>query len=89
MGDDKIKLVDAKGLRKYFGLMFRTRKTKPLVFNFETDVNYSLHSLFVFFDFEILFFDSENNLIERRIIKPFTWKIKCSKPYRRIIEIHI
>ena len=89
MGTNKVKFIEARGIKKYLGLMFRTRKTNPLIFNFDSDVDYSLHSLFVFFDFEILFVDSENKIIERRIIKPFTWKIKCKKPYRKIIEIPI
>jgi hypothetical protein len=75
----------AKGLRKYMGLMFRTSKTSPLVFNFNHQVFYPIHSYFVFFPFMArwTFQDGE---IERRIIFPFQDNIKPSHSFIKLEE---
>ncbi len=79
----------AKGIRKYFGLMFRTKKTEPLVFYFTDPISIPIHSLFVFFNFRVMWFDKNENLIEQRIIKPFQFNIKPSKPFSKLIEVPI
>lgn len=76
----------ARGLRKYLGLMFRTSKTQPLLFEFEKDVDIKVHSWFVFFDFKIIWFDKRDRCIETKIVKPFS-VVRCSKPFRKFVEI--
>jgi len=78
-----------KGINKYFGLMFRTKKTKPLLFKFKKPVLIPIHSLFVFFKFKAYWFDVEGLLIEARTIKPFQINIKPSKPFSELIEMPI
>ena len=75
--------------RKAFGLMFRTKKTDNLLFEFNNDVKISLTSLFVFFPFLVLWLDDRNRVIEYRIIKPFVFKINAKNNFRKIVEIPI
>lgn len=82
-----MKLV--KGINKYLGLMFRTRKTDPLIFYFNKPVLIPIHSLFVFFSFKAMWFDEKGILIESRIVKPFRINIKPSKPFSKLIEVPI
>lgn len=80
-------MKEAKGLRKIFGLMFRSKETEPLEFKFDKDVWHDIHSIFVFFNFLIVWFDKDDKLISWHIVEPFTYSIKPPKPYRRFIEI--
>ena len=82
-----MKAARAHGLRKMTGLMFRTRKTKPLVFEFKNDVHLAIHSFFVFFDFRAIWLDADNKIIEQRTVKPFSISVKPKKPFRKLIEI--
>ena len=82
--------IDVKRLRKWemgIGLMFRTRKTKNLLFAFNKDKFISLTACFVFFPFLVLWLDDENRVIEKRVIYPFELRIFPKKSFRSIIEI--
>ena len=85
----KLKLAGKKvrGFEKLIGLMFRTRKTMPLVFEFKKDVRTSIHSMFVFFPFKVIWFDKDDNVVEERVVKPFRAFVRPKKPFRRFIEI--
>ena len=78
--------IKAKGIRKYTGLMFRTRKTAPLIFEFNHQVHYPIHSYFVFFPF-IAKWTFQNGEIERRIVFPFDNNIKPSHSFIKLEEI--
>jgi len=81
-----IKKVNTFG--KFLGLMFRSaKKSKNLLFEFEKNTSTSFHSCFVFFPFLILWLDSNNEVIEYKIVKPFTFKVSCSKKFKKCIEI--
>ena len=82
-----IKARKVLGIERVFGLMFRTRKTKPLLFEFEKDVMLGIHSFFIFFPFTAVWLDKNNKIIEQRVIKPFTFTVKPKKPFRKLIEI--
>ena len=47
------------------GLMFRTKKTMPCVFEFKKSVNFKISSLFVFFDFVAVWIDEKGKTIEK------------------------
>lgn len=81
-------MKQANGLRKYTGLMFRTRKTEPLIFDFDEPINLPIHSWFVFFPFTAIWYDGEEE-IEQRIIQPWQSNIKPDKPFTRLVEIPI
>ena len=76
-----------KGLGMVLGLMFRTRKTRPLIFEFKKDTRMAIHSLFVFFPFHAVWLDKNNRIIEQRKVKPFTLFVRPKKPFRKLIEI--
>ena len=63
---------EVKGINKYIGLMFRTRRTQPLVFKFDSERIISIHSLFVFFPFMATWLNKKGEIVEQEIIKPFT-----------------
>lgn len=77
-------------LGKMLGLMFsKIEKSDILLFEFDSNVNKSIHSFYVFFDFLAVWLDQNNNIIETKIIKPWTVKVYCKKEYRKLIEIPI
>lgn len=82
--------VDAKkvsSLGKFSGLMFRTRRTRNLLFDFGREVNASFHSYFVFFPFLMLWLDDKNRVLDRQIIRPFTFLIRPKRKFRKVVEV--
>jgi uncharacterized membrane protein (UPF0127 family) len=77
----------AIGIGMILGLMFRTRKTRPLLFEFKRDVRMAIHSFFVFFPFKAIWLDENNRIIAQKIVKPFTLCVRPRKPFRKLIEI--
>ncbi len=75
--------------RKGFGLMFRSRNTSNLLFEFKDFVTWkgNLTSYFVFFRFLTLWVDNENKVIDSRVIEPFIFSIKQKNRFCKIIEI--
>jgi len=86
---EEMKLRKVSGKEKYIGLMFRTRKTTPLLFEFKEDVNLPINSYFVFFPFRIIWLDKDDNVIEEKIVKPFTFSVRPYKSFRKFLEIPI
>jgi uncharacterized membrane protein (UPF0127 family) len=82
--------IDAKRvseLEKFSGLMFRTSETKNLLFDFSKDINLSIHSIFVFFKFLIIWLDKNNKVQEYKIVSPFAVVVKPKKPFRKFLEL--
>ena len=75
-------------LGKFIGLMFSEKEKSPILL-FEMQRQSSLHSFFVFFPFIALWLDDKNNIIEWKIVKPFTFRVFCRKKFSKIIEIPI
>lgn len=78
-------MKQAKGLRKFTGLMFRTSRTIPLRFEFTTPTLSPIHSWFVFFKFKAVWI-FEDGTKEERIIYPFENNIVPSKPFITLEE---
>ena len=77
----ELEVRESNGIR---GLMFRFREKSPaLLFN----ANGSLHSLFVFFPFAVLWLDDENNVVDKRIVQPWKFHVDTKTNYSKIIEI--
>ena len=74
---------------KGIGLMFKSRESENLLFNFNKDVKISIHSFFVFFPFLVLWLDAENNVLEWKIVKPFCLRVLPKNKFRRFVEIPI
>lgn len=85
-GNKKIK-IDVRRGNKLIGLMFKGRENDILLFEFDKEGIYPIHSFFVFFSFLALWLDKNNNLIDKRIVKPFELYIRPKKPFRKLIEI--
>lgn len=81
------KKEELRKANKFLGLMFRTRKTNPILLEFDEDTNIPIHSYFVFFPFKAIWLDKNNKVIDKRIVRPFTFSVKAKKPFRKIIEI--
>lgn len=78
------------GLKKYFGLMFTSReKAVSLLFNFNREGKWGIHSFFVWFNFVVVWLDKKNNIIEARVVKPFTFLIRPKKSFTKLVEIPI
>lgn len=71
------------------GLMFRSRNTDCLIFDFGKPVKMALTSWFVFFPFIAVWLDSKNNVLAVEKIRPFRLAIMSKKPFSRLLEIPI
>src|SRR3989344_5172854 len=74
-------------LGKMFGLMFKTKNTGNLLFDFDKKTRTPIHSVFVFFKFLAIWLDEKNNVLELKVIRPFTPKIAPKKQFSRLIEV--
>ena len=74
---------------KISGLMFHSRETENLLFDYDKKTKMSIHSFFVFFPFLAVWLDDKNKIIEKRIIKPFTFSAKPRRNYTKLLEIPI
>ena len=72
---------------KGIGLMFRTKDTKNLIFEFNKDVSISIHSFFVFFPFLAVWLSDKNEVIECRIVRPWTFHVKPKSKFTKLIEL--
>tara|TARA_Y100000310_G_scaffold298381_1_gene332294 strand:- start:18063 stop:18386 length:324 start_codon:yes stop_codon:yes gene_type:complete len=80
----EVDVARKKGLGVYRGLMFRSLDRAPaLLF----EIKSSLHSFFVWFPFLCLWLDSEDNVVDKKIVKPFTFYINSKKKFSKIVEI--
>ncbi|MEK6760526.1 MAG: hypothetical protein AABX93_01235 [Nanoarchaeota archaeon] len=76
-------------LGKIFGLMFKNRNTKNLLFEFKKETSVKIHSFFVFFNFLAVWLDEKNEVIESKIIKPFSLGYSPKKSFSKLVEIPI
>ncbi|MEK6819273.1 MAG: hypothetical protein AABY10_05065 [Nanoarchaeota archaeon] len=74
-------------LSKYFGLMFKSKQTDNLLFEFSKTENGAIHSFFVFFEFLAVWLDKDNNVLELKIVKPFTLFVKPMIRADKLVEI--
>lgn len=72
---------------KLFGLMFRRNTTQNLLFEFSVPVHLAIHSWFVFFPFLIIWLDKKNQVLEWRVVQPFSTAVWPKKTYQKFIEI--
>ncbi len=72
---------------KFSGLMFKTKETENLLFEFSYSNFPRIHSFFVFFDFLAVWLDENNKAVDFEIVKPFTFSVSPKLPSRKLIEI--
>lgn len=71
------------------GLMFKNDKTEALLFDFSKECREPIHSLFVFFPFLALWLNKRNEILEYKVVRPFTFFVRPKKSFYRLIEIPI
>lgn len=77
-------------LRKAHGLMFcRREKTNALLFEFKKPTKMRIHSMFVFFPFIAIWLDSENRIVDLKVVKPHTLAVSSEKPFYKLVEVPI
>ncbi|MBU0906905.1 MAG: DUF192 domain-containing protein [Nanoarchaeota archaeon] len=72
---------------KFSGLMFKSRNTSNLLFNFSAWEASTIHSFFVFFPFLAIWMDEKNNVLEWSLVKPFTLAVTPKTKPSQLIEI--
>jgi uncharacterized membrane protein (UPF0127 family) len=72
---------------KFSGLMFKSKETKNLLFEFHPTELCTIHSFFVFFPFLALWLDKNNRVLEWHFITPFTLAITPKKRPAKLVEI--
>jgi uncharacterized membrane protein (UPF0127 family) len=82
-----IPVTNVSFIRKGIGLMFRTRNTSSLSFEFSDEVNLALTSYFVFFPFLAIWLDKKNQVVDFRIVYPFTLSVAPSTKFNKLVEV--
>ena len=72
---------------KFSGLMFKTKNTKNLLFEFKKETKLPIHSFFVFFPFLAVWLDKKNKILDFKKINPFNPRIRPKKSFSRLIEL--
>ena len=85
-----VKVKDCNIFWKGVGLMFsRREKAKILLFNFKKKTNIAIHSFFVFFPFAAFWLNEKNEVVDSKIVKPFTSCVFPREKTLMLIEIPI
>ncbi|MBS3091634.1 DUF192 domain-containing protein [Candidatus Pacearchaeota archaeon] len=88
-GKIKVSARRLSNFGKFTGLMFKSRNSDNLLFEFPRDTMMFIHSYFVFFSFLAVWLDAENKVIEEKIVKPFSPSVAPKIKFRKLIEIPI
>jgi uncharacterized membrane protein (UPF0127 family) len=68
------------------GLMFSKREdAQALLFNSKS----SIHSFFCFFPFWILWLDSNDVVVDFKLVIPWRFRVDCKKSFSKFIEIPV
>ncbi len=86
LGIQQIK--EAKGLRRYFGLMFQ-KNPKSLYFRMRKLSRFPLHSLFVKKSFIAIWLDENDIPIDAKLIHPGKSNVHPTKHFKTLIELPI
>ena len=67
------------------GLMFKSKNSENLLFDMPGE--WGIHSFFVFFPFLALWLDEKNNVVDWKIVKPFSLFVKPKRKFSKLVEI--
>lgn len=87
--DIEIKKADTF-LEKLRGLMFRRKIDHGILFDLEeeTRLGACIHSIFVFFKFDVIFLNSDKEIVDiRESVRPFKPLIIPKEPVKYILEL--
>jgi uncharacterized membrane protein (UPF0127 family) len=85
----KLNVTICNSFRKFSGLMFKSRDTEILLFEFAKSTRIRIHSFFVFFPFFAIWIDGKDKVIQVKRVKPFTFSVRPKESFRKILEIPI
>ncbi len=83
----KLKVKKLSEIGKGIGLMFKSRKTQNLLFEFKRPIQMAIHSFFVFFPFAAIWLNEKNEFVEGRIVFPFNFYVVPKTAFYKLIEI--
>lgn len=69
------------------GLMFCGRESENLLFDMPG--RWEIHSIFVFFPFLAVWVDEKGKVVDKRLVKPFTLRVKPRRKFAKLIEIPV
>jgi uncharacterized membrane protein (UPF0127 family) len=76
---------ELSNLGMFRGLMVRGKNCDNLLFNRKG--KWAIHSFFVFFPFLALWLDENNDVIEHKIVKPFSFHVKPERNFVKLVEM--
>ena len=82
-----VKARKVSSFGKVRGLIFRSKNTDNLLFEFKKDGKRGIHSLFLFFPFLAVWLDSKDRVLEFRVVDPFCFHVCPDVLSRKILEI--
>ncbi len=82
-----VDVIRVSSFGKILGLMFKSRETGNLLFEFRKSKKREIHSYFVFFPFLALWLDENNKVVDWIIVRPFTSAISPKRKFRKLIEV--
>ena len=86
----KLKVKECNFLQEGIGLMFsRREKAEDLIFRFRNEQKIAIHSFFVFFPFVALWLNKKNEVVDLKIVEPFTSYVSSSEKSVALVEIPI
>lgn len=84
----EISVLVCNWIKRFFGLMFcRRQNARILLFEFKKSGTIKIHSLFVFFPFLAVWLNNQNEILDIKLVKPFTFSVSSRKSYSKLIEI--
>ena len=84
-----VNVEECGALERIKGLMFISKKNAKalLLFNSKRQTRLRIHSFFVFFPFLALWLDDKDNVLEKRIVRPFTFSVRPKNSFNKLVEI--
>lgn len=84
-----IQVKQLSQLGKLSGLMFKSRNSPNLLFQFKKPAKHPIHSFFVRFPFLAIWLNQENQVLDYKIIHPNKLSVKPKTPFTKLIEVPI
>lgn len=78
-------MIEAKGMQKYLGLMFK-KDSEPLLFKWNKPGLYPIHSYFCK-PFVAQWYNENGRIVEERLISPNQSHILPGEPFVQLLEI--
>jgi uncharacterized membrane protein (UPF0127 family) len=85
----KVSVRKVSEIGKGIGLIFKSKNTENLLFEFKNKTCMRIHSYFVFFSFLAIWIGQNNEVLDWKMVKPFTLSVKSKKYFSKLVEIPI